>query len=47
MADIWYIARDGQAHGPITLAEFAEFIRRGHSSDAVICWKATTFGTMD
>jgi hypothetical protein len=35
----WYIARDGNSHGPITEAEFAEFLRRGHllSSDYVWC----------
>jgi hypothetical protein len=28
MVNVWYIARDGEAHGPITPAEFADFIRR-------------------
>ena len=30
MSNVWFIARDGKAHGPITQAEFAEFLRRGH-----------------
>lgn len=37
MPSIWYIARDGEVAGPISQAEFAEFLRRGHllSSDHV------------
>lgn len=38
MAGVWYIARDGEAHGPITLAEFAEFIRRGHLLESDYVW---------
>jgi hypothetical protein len=39
MSSEWYIARDGNSHGPITEAEFAEFLRRGHllPSDYVWC----------
>jgi hypothetical protein len=38
MANAWYIARDGQIHGPITVAEFAEFIRRGHLLKSDYVW---------
>jgi hypothetical protein len=38
MADVWYIARDGEARGPIALAEFVEFIRRGHLLNSDYVW---------
>jgi hypothetical protein len=34
----WYIARDGKAHGPVTQAEFAEFLRRGHLQPDDYIW---------
>ena len=30
MPNVWYIARDGKEHGPISQTEFAEFLKRGH-----------------
>ena len=30
MPSVWYIARDGEVAGPVSQAEFAEFLRRGH-----------------
>jgi hypothetical protein len=38
MPDVWYVARDGKAHGPITQAEFAEFLRRGHLKPHDYIW---------
>jgi hypothetical protein len=30
MPSIWYVARNGQEHGPINEAEFAELLKGGH-----------------
>jgi hypothetical protein len=38
MPNVWYIARDSKAHGPITQAEFAEFLRRGHLQPHDYLW---------
>jgi GYF domain 2 len=38
MPNVWYIARDGKAHGPITQAVFAEFLRRGHLKPHDYIW---------
>ena len=38
MPSIWYVARDGQEHGPIYEAEFAEFVRRGHLRPSDYIW---------
>jgi hypothetical protein len=38
MPNVWYIARDGKEHGPITQAEFAEFLRRGHLQPRDYIW---------
>ncbi len=38
MPTTWYIARDGKSHGPITDAEFAEFLRRGHLQPSDYIW---------
>jgi hypothetical protein len=38
MPSVWYIARDGEIAGPITQAEFAEFLRRGHLRPTDLIW---------
>lgn len=38
MPSTWYIARDGKTHGPITEAEFAEFLRRGYLQPSDYIW---------
>jgi hypothetical protein len=38
MSSEWYIARDGNAHGPINETEFAEFLRRGHLRPSDYVW---------
>jgi hypothetical protein len=38
MPSAWYVARDGQAHGPLTEVEFAEFLRRGHLRPSDYIW---------
>jgi uncharacterized protein DUF4339 len=38
MPSVWYVARDGQEHGPITEIEFAEFLRRGHLRPSDYIW---------
>jgi hypothetical protein len=38
MPSVWYVARDGQAHGPISEAEFAELVKRGHLRPSDYIW---------
>ena len=38
MPDFWYIARDGKQYGPISQAEFVEFLKRGHLSPIDYVW---------
>ena len=35
---LWYIARDGKEHGPISQTEFAEFLKRGHLLPSDYVW---------
>jgi GYF domain 2 len=35
----WYLAREGQQFGPITDAELAEFIKRGHLQPNDLLWR--------
>jgi hypothetical protein len=35
----WYLAREGQQFGPITEAELAEFIKRGHLQPNDLLWR--------
>ncbi len=38
MPSVWFVARDGQEHGPINEAEFAEFLRGGHLRPSDYIW---------
>jgi hypothetical protein len=38
MPSVWYIARDGEVAGPVSQAEFAEFLRRGHLRPTDLIW---------
>lgn len=38
MPSVWYVAREGQEHGPINEVEFAEFLRRGHLRPSDYVW---------
>ena len=38
MPNLWYIARDGKEHGPISETEFAEFLKRGHLLPSDYVW---------
>ena len=38
MSNAWYIARGGKAHGPVTEAEFVEFLKRGHLLPSDYVW---------
>ena len=36
----WYLARDGQQHGPLTDAELKKFIELGHLNPSDLVWRA-------
>jgi hypothetical protein len=38
MPSVWYIAREGEVAGPVSQAEFAEFLRRGHLRPTDLIW---------
>ncbi len=38
-ADCWYIAREGQPHGPVKWRDLAELLRTGHVSAADFVWR--------
>jgi uncharacterized protein DUF4339 len=38
MPSVWYVARDGQEHGPINEAEFAEFVKGGYLRPSDYVW---------
>ncbi|HEU4380385.1 MAG TPA: DUF4339 domain-containing protein [Hyphomicrobiaceae bacterium] len=35
----WYLARDGQQHGPLSEAELAKFIELGHLRPDDLLWR--------
>ncbi len=36
----WYIARDGQQHGPLSQAELHKFVEFGHLKPTDLLWRA-------